>query len=237
MNDSAPVPATAGERGRWLFATRGGRRLLFAALYFSEGAPIGFLWWALPTRLRLAGVPIEDITLLTSLLTIPWTFKFVWAPLVDACRSRRWTRRSWVIATQIAMGASLVPLAGLDLAAAFDAVLWLLLAHAFAAATQDVAIDALAVATVPPSERGDVNGWMQAGMLAGRSLLGGGALVVAATVGDTALIAVLAATIWVSLGLLVWAGPEPVQQDVSNPRQAVRQLGVHLAGAPSPFCK
>ena len=39
-----------------MLATPGGRRLLFAALYFSEGAPIGFIWWALPTRLASGGM-------------------------------------------------------------------------------------------------------------------------------------------------------------------------------------
>ena len=65
------------------------RRLLFAALYLSEGAPIGFLWLALPTRLKVADVSIQQITALTAVLVIPWTFKFAWAPLVDVLRSRR----------------------------------------------------------------------------------------------------------------------------------------------------
>jgi hypothetical protein len=77
-----------------------GRRLLFFSLYLSEGAPIGYLWLALPTRLRAAGVPVEQITALTSLLVLPWTFKFLVAPLVDGLRSPRWGRRHFVIASQ-----------------------------------------------------------------------------------------------------------------------------------------
>jgi MFS family permease len=65
--------------------------MLFAALYFSEGAPIGFIWWALPAQLRLQHVPIEQITLLTSTLVLPWTLKFLWAPLVDLLSGNRWT--------------------------------------------------------------------------------------------------------------------------------------------------
>ena len=71
-------------------ATPVGRRILFAACYLSEGAPIGFLWLALPTRLRVSGVPIEQITWLTAVLVLPWTFKFVWAPLVDILRLVAW---------------------------------------------------------------------------------------------------------------------------------------------------
>jgi hypothetical protein len=50
---------------RWnLLATPGKRRVLFALLYFSEGAPIGYIWWHLPTRLRAADLPIEPARLL-----------------------------------------------------------------------------------------------------------------------------------------------------------------------------
>jgi len=39
----------------WLTHTAAGRRTLFGALYFSEGAPIGFIWWALPLLWALRG--------------------------------------------------------------------------------------------------------------------------------------------------------------------------------------
>ncbi len=37
-----------------LLASRSGRRVLFASLYLSEGAPIGYIWCTLPTKLRAA---------------------------------------------------------------------------------------------------------------------------------------------------------------------------------------
>ena len=94
----------AGQRSVWIFAL----------LYFSEGAPIGFLWWAMPTLLRAEGVAVERITMLTALLVLPWTGKFLWAPLVDAMRSVRWGFRQWAISAQMAMGACLVPLLWFD---------------------------------------------------------------------------------------------------------------------------
>ncbi len=151
------------------------RKFLFACLYFSEGAPIGFIWLALPTRMRAAGIAIDQITWLTALVVIPWTFKFVWAPLVDILRTSRWTLRHWIMSAQLVMGCTLLPLAWLDLRADFEAVVGLLLLHAVAAATQDVAIDALCISVTRPDERGQYNGWMQTGMLLGRASLGGGA--------------------------------------------------------------
>jgi len=37
------------------------RRVLFALLYFNEGAPIGLIWLALPALLRSDGVPVERL--------------------------------------------------------------------------------------------------------------------------------------------------------------------------------
>ncbi len=186
-----------------LLSTPTQRKILFGSLYLSEGAPIGFIWWALPTKLRVAGVPVEEITAFTSLLVLPWVFKFLWAPLVDTLRSSRWTLRSWIITTQAAMGVSLLPLLFLTLQRDFAIVIPLLLLHAFAAATQDASIDALSIATVPASERGTINGWMQAGMLAGRSLFGGGALLLTERVGEQAVVALLIIVVWSSMVLVI----------------------------------
>ena len=137
------------------------QKFLFALLYFCEGAPIGFIWWALPTQLRSAGVPIEQITLLTSILVLPWAFKFLWAPVVDSFRSERWNLRSWIVASQTVMSISLIPLLFFDFANDFPIIMASLLLHTAAAATQDVAIDALCISTIPPEHHGVFNGWMR----------------------------------------------------------------------------
>ena len=142
-------------------------------LYAAEGAPIGFLWWALPTRLRLSEVSLGEITTLTAVLALPWSLKFLWAPLVDV--SRR-SFRAWILAAQATMVATLAPLLWLDFAADFRLVFALLVAHAMAAATQDVAIDGLAIRAAPASERGALNGAMQASLLGARLLFGAGTL-------------------------------------------------------------
>lgn len=162
-----------------LLETRWGRRLLFAALYFSEGAPIGFVWVALPTHLAAEGADVDQITWLTSLLVLPWALKFLWAPLVDVLQGKRWSLRKWIIAAQAVMLLTLYPVAGLNPLQHSGLLLGMLLCHAVAAATQDVAIDALCIRTTPASERGSINGWMQLGMLAGRACLGGGAVILA----------------------------------------------------------
>lgn len=190
------------------FTTPTRRKILFASLYLSEGAPIGFLWLALPTRLRASGVPIESITWLTAVLVLPWTLKFVWAPLVDLLRAPWWTLRHWIVAAQCVMGLTLVPLLWLDPVEQFVWMTALLLVHAFAAATQDVAIDALCISTTEVHERGRYNGWMQAGMLVGRAMMGGGALVLATYIGDSAVVGLLVVLTTFS-AILVVMSPAP----------------------------
>jgi MFS family permease len=161
--------------------------------------------------LRAAGVPIEQITGLTALVLLPWIFKFLWAPAVDALRTPRWTFRAWIIAAQLMMGATLLPLLWLDPVARFDLWRVLLLLHAVSAATQDVAIDALAINAVPPDHRGRLNGAMQAGMLGGRSVFGGGALLAAGWFGWHWVVMLLVAWIWLTLGaVLIVKTPDPI---------------------------
>lgn len=196
------LAAGAGDEKRrsGLLATARGRRLLFAALYFGEGAPIGFLWWTLPVLLRREGVEVERIGALSALLVLPWSLKFLWAPLVDLARSPRFSLRGWIACSQAAMAATLLPVAFVPLEAS-GALLPLLLAHATAAATQDVAIDALAIRHGGAGERGSLNGWMQAGMLLGRGIFGGAVLLLHERGGTRAIVLALCAVLGSSMAL------------------------------------
>lgn len=194
-----------------LLGTATGRRFVFAALYFSEGAPIGFLWWALPTQLRAQGVPVAEIATLVSLIAVPWAAKFLWAPLIDISRHRGGSIRIWIAAAQTVMGAALLPLLFLDVTASFPLCAVFLVLHAVAASTQDAAIDTLCIATVAGPERGEINGWMQTGMLTGRALFGGGTLLLALTLGLNGTIMLVTGTIWL-ISLLLTLIREPAAQ-------------------------
>ena len=152
--------------------------LFFFALYFIEGAPIGLLWWTLPTLMRMQGVPLSRITTITSMLALPWALKFLWAPLLDLFRGKLGGYKVWILVAQPLMALTLLPLVWLDLNAQFQVLYPLLLLHSMAAATHDVAIDAAAINSVSRDARGRLNGWMQTGLLTGRSVFGGAAIFV-----------------------------------------------------------
>lgn len=205
------------------------RSILFAILYLGEGAPIGFIWWALPTWLRTLGVPLESITGLTSLLVLPWVLKFLWAPLVDHAHAHGWRLRRWIVSAQLLMGASLIPLIWIDPVRAFWLAGACLVVHTFSAATQDVAVDALAIRLTPAGQRGRLNGAMQVGMLLGRSVFGGGALILAARIGWPAVIVALVGCISLST-LAALLLPEPRGDGGRHPslRATLGEVGVIL---------
>ena len=195
-----------------------GRKLLFAALYLCEGAPIGFLWWALPVRLAEAGVSGPDVAVLLSLLVLPWGLKVLWAPALDVLRSARFGLRGWILTSQLLMGLTLLPLLWLDPLADFGLLTVLLMAHAVFAATQDAAIDTLAISTVPEAERGAVTAWMQVGVLTSRALFGGGALLLGNRFGDRTLVVLLIALVWGGSLVLLLGGASPGPAPPVRPR-------------------
>ena len=72
-------------------------------LYFAEGFPFGILNDALPVFFRVHGVRLADIGLL-SLVGLPWTLKFLWAPALD-----QWgQRRTWVVGCQALLAIGMI---------------------------------------------------------------------------------------------------------------------------------
>lgn len=128
------------------------KKLLFiSVLYFAEGFPFGLIWDALPVYFRLKGLSLQQIGLM-SLVSLPWSIKFLWAPAVD-----RWGRLvQWIVAAQFLMGALLVTS---SVVATGGPLLWAwLLVMAMLSATQDIAIDAYSIRLLEPQEMGVANG-------------------------------------------------------------------------------
>lgn len=197
----------------------------FAFLYFSEGAPIGFIWWALPTLLRSQDVSVAHISALTATLVLPWTFKFVLAPMVDLLRGPYWNLKSWIIFAQIGMGLCLVPLVRIPMDTQFTWWFRLLMLHAVFAALQDVSVDALAVNKVRPEDRGRVNGLMQLGMLAGRGVFGGVSIWMVKEFGIHAVMIALILSIWsTSLLALSFSGETIKKPKLGEYQKLIREM-------------
>ncbi len=123
---------------------------------FSSGLPLGLVWIALPAFLTYRGVDIRTVGLF-SLAQAPWTFKFLWSPLMDRYGPRfggLGRRRSWILVCQLLLMAGILGLAAFGGAADVSVVAALALLVAFGSASQDIVIDAYAVEVLERSEQG-----------------------------------------------------------------------------------
>ena len=148
---------------------RSKRIQILSALAISSGMPLGFVWVTMQFFLVDLSIPKATIGLLSG-VSLPWTLKFLWSPLVDRY-ALRWPgrRRSWVLLTQVGLAAAF---------GGFALLAWWLLSRApadrppstplliglmamliaFISATQDIAYDAYCVEALEPAEQGPVSG-------------------------------------------------------------------------------
>lgn len=169
---------------RNLLDSRPGRIASFGILYVSEGIPLGFAAVAIAAYMRRQGLDVAQVGAFVAAFYLPWAFKWAWAPLVDLVRLERFGgRKAWIALCQAVMILTLVVLSRIDFAAHFDLLIALVLVHNVFASTSDIAIDALAVGTLHPDERGTANGFMFGGAYLGQALGGGGAMFVAGSYG------------------------------------------------------
>lgn len=121
---------------------------------FASGMPLYVLFQLVPAWLREGGVSLAEIGLF-ALVGIPYTWKFVWAPLMD-----RWVppflgrRRGWMIMFQLALLLSIGVLGAYQPEKDIAVIAWIAFAVAFFSASQDVALDAYRREILPDKELG-----------------------------------------------------------------------------------
>ncbi len=148
------------KRGGWLsaFAVYLRPRVLIVLLLgFSAGLPLALSGSTLALWMADRGVDLGTIGLF-SLVGLPYTIKFLWAPLVDALDvpwlSRRLgRRRGWLVFSQLLLAIAIVFLGTRDPVTAPFAVAIGALLVAAASATQDIVIDAFRVESLDTSEQ------------------------------------------------------------------------------------
>ncbi len=130
------------------------RLFVTALLGFASGLPLALTGQALQAWLTVDGVDIATIGFL-SLVGLPYTFKFLWAPLMDRFElPGLGRRRGWLVATQLALAGALLALSTTTPAASIRVFALLALSVAFLSASQDVVIDAYRTDLLARSERG-----------------------------------------------------------------------------------
>ena len=193
-----------------LLETRNGRFLSFGLMYVSEGIPYGFTATAVVAYLRGQEVGLDEIGILVAALLLPWSFKWAWAPLVDLFRfNALGGRKAWIVFCTSMMVLCLSLILVTDAVADFQLLLTLVVLNNFFAATQDVAIDSLAVSTLQPEERARGNGFMFGGQNLGITLGGAGAIALFGLIGFDAALLLMCALLALNLGFIVLFVTDP----------------------------
>lgn len=130
-------------------------RLIFIwILGFASGLPLALTTSALQAWLTVDGIDTATIGFL-SLVGLPYTFKFLWAPLMDRFEPPFLARRKgWLFITQILIAATLAFLSTLSPSQGIQAVALGAVLLAFLSASQDIVIDAYRTDILPSTERG-----------------------------------------------------------------------------------
>jgi PAT family beta-lactamase induction signal transducer AmpG len=189
------------------------RLATLVVLYVAQGIPWGFMATTIPAYLASQKLDAGTVGVALATTTLPYTFKWVWGPIIDAVQIPRFgRRRPWIVFAQLMMGVTVAAMLALgDLTTNLKMLAWTMLIHTVFNALQDVSVDALAVDLLEDDERGRANGLMYGAKYGGGAIGGIGlATVIAYTSLETALVVQAAILLAIMLvPLLVRESNEP----------------------------
>jgi ampG-related permease len=109
---------------------------------FTSGLPLYFLINLIPAWLRTENIDLKTIGLM-SLIGLPFTWKFIWSPVMDAVHPPfLGRRRGWMLVTQIGLLLTLAAYAFLNPHQHLPIIIGLSVVVAFFSASQDIVLDA-----------------------------------------------------------------------------------------------
>lgn len=133
------------------------RMLVCITTGFSSGLPLYLLIQFVPAWLRSAEIDLATIGLI-NLVLFPYTWKFLWSPVMDRFVLPFFgRRRGWMFVTQIGLIALMSSLAMFDPSEQLTQIIVLVSAISFFSASQDIVIDAYRREILPDDELGAGN--------------------------------------------------------------------------------
>ena len=156
----------------WLAALLTRKMLICIFTGFSSGLPLYLLLNLLPAWLRSEGVDLKTIGFF-ALIQFPYTWKFLWSPLLDRFSIPGFgRRRGWMLVTQIGLLFVIGSLGGLSPKDNIWPILWLATLLSLLSATQDISVDAFRREILSDNELGignavHVNAYRIAGLIPG----------------------------------------------------------------------
>jgi PAT family beta-lactamase induction signal transducer AmpG len=149
------------------------RRMLICVFTgFASGLPLYLLLNLVPAWLKTEGVDIKTIGLF-ALIQFPYTWKFIWSPLLDRfVVPALGRRRGWMLLTQVGLLLVIATLGGFSPQTEMSTIVLLCTLLAFLSATQDIVLDAYRRELLSDTELGlgnsvHVNAYRIAGLIPG----------------------------------------------------------------------
>jgi MFS transporter, PAT family, beta-lactamase induction signal transducer AmpG len=204
-------------------------------LGFSSGLPLALTGATLTRWLSESGIDLKTIGLF-ALVSLPYGFKFCWAPLVDRLRlpvltDRFGQRRGWALLTQFMLMLAIVAMGFGNPAEAPGRMAILALIVAFCSASQDIVIDAHRVEYLEERQQGAGNAIYVLGYRFGMMASGAGALYLAQILDWATAYAVMGGLIGVGV-ITVLLSPEPKVVVPPEAVEAERRIARWLAARP-----
>jgi len=161
-------PHLADVRRKWTEILFTRKMLACIFLGFSSGMPLFVLVSLVPAWLRDHGVDLATIGLF-ALVGLPYTWKFLWSPMMDRFKLPfLGRRRGWAVLMQLLLLLSIGLLGHFNPATSLEAIVWLVFAVALFSASQDIVIDAYRRELLADDELGTgTSFWINAYRLSG----------------------------------------------------------------------
>jgi PAT family beta-lactamase induction signal transducer AmpG len=189
--------------------------LVILLLGFSSGLPFPLVYSTLSLWLSQAGVELSTVSTF-AWLGFAYSFKFVWAPLVDSLNIPLLSRvlgrrRAWMLFAQLAIAASLLFLSRIDPVGNIEVFALVALAVALSSATQDIVIDAYRIECAESRMQGILAAAYQYGYRTAMLVGGAGALAITEFAPWSVAYAAMAGCVVVGILATLWC-EEPLVQ-------------------------
>ncbi len=195
------------ERPSWLVLVSG-RLWLSGLMGFAGGVPLLLTLTVFQAWLQGEGVDLATIGFL-GLVGLPYSLKFLWAPLLDRFDPLRLgRRRSWLVISQCCLAASIAILGSQDPLEDIWKIAVAACLVTFFSATQDIVIDAYRRESLADAEQGFGASMYTYGYRVGMLLTSAGGLILADIVGFAGVYYFMAA-LMLSMVVITILAPEP----------------------------
>ncbi len=194
--------------GAFLGAFRSKRVLVMIGMGFASGLPLAMSGSTLGTWMTEVGVNLKIIGLF-ALVSLPYSFKFLWAPLLDRFSlPLLGRRRGWIALTQLGLVLGIWATSTLDPKSAPVAVAAAALVVALFSASQDIVSDAYRTDLLPAQERASGTSTFVLGYRIAMLVSGAGALALSDYLPWSTVYKIVA-LLMLPMIAITWRAPEP----------------------------